>query len=84
VHPLVQRVNWLRAKARVDRWAEELVMVQDQMGNTIRFFKRRSVEWLARAENSWHPGHICYAHQQADMWQGLAEKAITKFGNNAV
>jgi hypothetical protein len=59
-------------------------MVQDQMGNTIRFFKQQHVEWLTRAEKSSNPGHICYACQQADMWEGLAVKAITKFGTNAV
>ena len=83
---LVQRVNWLRAKARVTRWTEQFTIICDQMGNTIRFFRYREKEWLNRAtrRDAQSDGHRAYAYMQADMWAFLAQRAETKFGVNAV
>jgi hypothetical protein len=38
---LVYRVNWLKAKARWNRWEEELSLVQHEMGWTIGWFKHQ-------------------------------------------
>jgi len=77
---LVERVSWLRAKARQDRWEEEVTLVQDQMGNTVRFFEFRQQEWLARASGlPITQGHRCYAYEQADLWGALAQRAKRTF-----
>jgi hypothetical protein len=82
---LVEQVNYLRAKARVDRWNEDRIMIQDQMGNTIRYFQRMEAQWLQRAERTEQQseGHRCYAYQQADIWSSLAQRAVKSFRKNA-
>ncbi|KAG1743586.1 uncharacterized protein EDB91DRAFT_1080989 [Suillus paluster] len=39
------RVNWLKAKARWQRWEEELCLVQHEMGWTLSWFKHEQEEW---------------------------------------
>jgi hypothetical protein len=68
----VYRVNWLRAKARHDRWNEELLIVQHEMKWTILWFKHQIKEWkdrLKRSEKENKPGHIAYAEKQVAMWK---------------
>jgi hypothetical protein len=83
----VYRVNWLRAKARCTRWYEEHIMVKTEMGNTLRFYRKRASEWDKRAEKSDSQGlmgHACYARRQTSMWRALAARADSAFGINAV
>ena len=44
----VYRVSWLQAKARCDRWAEELRLVELEMGWTVNWFKQREKQWMER------------------------------------
>jgi hypothetical protein len=47
----VYRVNWLRAKAakaRFDRWSEELMIVGHEMTWTVAWFEHQKGEWLKR------------------------------------
>jgi hypothetical protein len=55
------------------------------MGNTIRGFTHRTVEWLERAERTEQrtEGHRCYAYQQADIWESLRSRVEKAFRNNA-
>ncbi|KAG2089645.1 hypothetical protein BD769DRAFT_1371923, partial [Suillus cothurnatus] len=39
------KVNWLKAKARWQRWEEELRLVQHKMGWTVSWFKYRMGKW---------------------------------------
>jgi hypothetical protein len=69
---LVYRVNWLRAKARHDRWKEELLIVQHEMKWTISWFKHHMKKWKDRLRKSVEeekPGHIAYAEKQVAMWK---------------
>ena len=69
------------------RWGEELVIVRDEMGNTIRYYEFQKSEWIRRAETSADAeqrGHACYAYKQAAMWEGFAGNARVKFGTDAV
>lgn len=80
-------MNWLRGKARFDRWREEHITVRDEMGNTIRWYERMKRQWERRERESIsakHMGHACYAARKADMWQKLANHARKQFGNDAV
>ncbi|GBE79978.1 hypothetical protein SCP_0211800 [Sparassis crispa] len=61
------RVNWLRARARYERWREERVLVHSEMAWTIATFKRnaeRWAHWLEMTDPSWR-GHVCYAARQS-------------------
>lgn len=78
----VYRVNWLRAKARVERWSEESKFVPNEMRWTFNFYRKRRQEWEERArksEEAGRIGHACYAWEQEDMWDQLAQDAKESF-----
>ena len=62
---LVYRVNWLRAKARYDRWGEEIKTLKDEMIWTLLFFNFQRKEWEKRATMTKQGGHKAYALRQA-------------------
>ena len=69
---LVYRVNWLRAKARRDRWNEELLIIKHEMKWTILWFEHQMKEWqgrLGRGVEEKKPGHVAYAEKQVAMWK---------------
>jgi hypothetical protein len=70
----VYRVNWLRAKARFNRWEEEVNIVQHEMEWTVRWFEYQYHVWDGRAEESMEKGqagHASYAWKQQEMWNKL-------------
>ena len=72
---LVYRVNWLRAKARVDQWQEELVLVKHEMRLWLKNQAKLWGERLKR-ENSFLPnGHKAYATKQQKLWNAFQRKA---------
>jgi hypothetical protein len=75
----VERVHWLRAKARLDRWTEELCKVQNEMCWTVLGFYSRAVQWETWAEEAVEAGPSAYASKQRALWTSLAEQAKTKF-----
>lgn len=63
----VYRVNWLRAKARRDRWSEEKVLLESEIQWTHLFFVRQADTWLKRSHEA--PPHLQhYALTQRHMW----------------
>ena len=77
------RVNWLRAKARRDRWAEEKVLLHHEIQWTRNSFEYMKKKWMDRATTG-PPRLAFYAYQQAETWRrftDLANTALTKFGN---
>ena len=67
----VYRVNWLRAKNRHDRWAEDLDQLRHEMTWTLLFFDFQRVLWEGRAlisEGIEEQGHQAYALKQSDLW----------------
>lgn len=76
---LVYRVNWLKAKARYDRWSEELKLVQHEMCWTVWWFQKQESEWRARADESIKNGHRAYAEKQASMWAEFAAEGMKSF-----
>ena len=78
----VYRVNWLRAKARSDRWEEELITVQHEMRWTVLWFQDQLKKWKERVERSnqeHKPGHSAYAEKQVDMWLMFVGQAEQSF-----
>ena len=71
---------WLRAYARKNRWAEEVVLVQFEMECAVRFFARRAADWKKWAAlRPELPGHVAYALRQAAMWEGIRDHAEGAF-----
>lgn len=78
----VYRVNWLRAKARYDRWDEELKLVKNEMNWVVWWFEHRRLVWEERSKKSVtlnQPGHRVYACKQIDLWQWFENHARRKF-----
>jgi hypothetical protein len=79
----VYRVNWLRAKARVDRWREEQILVKNEMQWTLLWFQNQAKLWRERSEreDSDLPlGHKSYAIKQQKLWNAFQKKAEERFG----
>ena len=45
-------MNWLREKARAERWREELILVQYELRWTRAFFQYHSAKWVGRKVSS--------------------------------
>ncbi|KAG2028676.1 hypothetical protein BDR03DRAFT_813922, partial [Suillus americanus] len=73
------RVNWLKAKARYDRWNEELTLVQHEMFWTVSWFRTQEARWRARADESTKDGHKAYAEKQASMWAEFSAEGLKNF-----
>ncbi|EAU81208.2 hypothetical protein CC1G_09452 [Coprinopsis cinerea okayama7 len=76
----IYRVNWLRAKSRVERWREEFILLSSEMEWVVNFFLYKEEEchgWASVTKNS--PGHYAYAKRQADMWRLMAVHAREAF-----
>jgi hypothetical protein len=64
------QINWLRTKARFNRYNEELCTVKDEMCWTLLYFETQRSTWTDRASRSEnHLGHKAYALKQAAMWE---------------
>ena len=75
----VYRVNWLRAKARMDRWKEEVTLVQNETGWMHLWLEYHRKIWEGRAKESEQEGlkgHACYAWKQVRMWERMANEAM--------
>lgn len=80
--PLVYRVHWLRARARYERWREEMDLTSHEMLWTVNFFdfkSRQWKEWADTAYNNDRPGHYYYANRQYSLWLSMADHAVQAF-----
>ncbi|TFY54792.1 hypothetical protein EVJ58_g8650 [Rhodofomes roseus] len=62
----LHRVNWLRQKARHDRWDEQVSLVKEEMKRTIRSFDFHAARWNGLVHGSL--GHRSYAMRQQAHW----------------
>jgi hypothetical protein len=72
---VVRRVHWLRARAQLMRWQEEVTLITYEMHWAVRFFSRKSQIWANAGDKSGLPlkaGHAAYADRQNDMWKQIA------------
>lgn len=79
---VVYRVNWLRAKARHERWIEELELVKSEMMWSKLFFEHRAKLWelwCKDVDEAEKPGHVCYANRQMAMWQAFGSQAAVAY-----
>ena len=72
----VYHMHWLWAKARKNRWNEEVVLLESEMGWTHKFFQSKADECDAvkkKAEEKGDHGLDCYAAWQNDLYNRLAD-----------
>jgi len=74
-------VNWLRARAKQHRWAEELALTKNEMEWVTRFFLFKSKQWRQWGENmvSTSTGQTAYKEKQMAMWEEMGEQAYSQF-----
>jgi hypothetical protein len=69
----------LKARARYERWQEELEIVKREMVWTTLWFKHQEEEWERRYKTYPEPGLRAYAAKQKDIWKRFRENAEEKF-----
>jgi hypothetical protein len=76
---LVNRVNWLCAKARHQRWDEEITIVKNEMIWTRLWFQHQMQVWEERRKvacMSMSQGHQVYAAKQVWVWSCFLDDAM--------
>lgn len=74
------RVEWSKARARMMRWKEELMLIQEEMRRVIAYHEWKANWWHKRGVMPRHDnpdissGISGYAHKQADISTRLAEE----------
>ena len=86
----VYRVNYLKAKARRNRWEEERMILKKEQVWTVSFFERQVHIWEARGESAtqvggWNSeGLTAYSKKQMKMWLRLKLHAEEEFSKIAL
>ncbi|KAI6041972.1 hypothetical protein EDC04DRAFT_2601277 [Pisolithus marmoratus] len=75
----VYRINWLKARARRDRWKEEVSLVRHEMLWTGLWLEYHKKMWEKRALQLTEPGKEGYAKKQMGLWSDFASKARLMF-----
>ncbi|KAF8811081.1 hypothetical protein BYT27DRAFT_7221743 [Phlegmacium glaucopus] len=72
-----RRVHWLRARAQLMRWQEEVTLTRHEMQWTVAFFAYNSRKWDVQSGST--TGAITYAKHKQAMWLQLAVRADQTF-----
>jgi hypothetical protein len=76
---LAVRVEWSKAKARRDRWVEEVKVLREEMKRVLRMLRTIQGEWRARVESrtevdpQLRAGLAAYAQRQVYLHRRVAE-----------
>lgn len=73
------RIEYTKAKARVSRWHEEILLVVEEMRRTVAFLQWKARWWQSltvehHVRTDIHRGLIAYRHRQEAQLLGLAEQ----------
>ena len=73
------RVEWTTAFARLERWSEEVELLQEEMRRVVAFLEWKSLDWLAKMDaragdvsSDVQSGLRAYAQKQAAIFHNLA------------
>jgi hypothetical protein len=75
----VERVMWLRAKARHERWKEEVMIVENEMTWIKLWFQHQIEVWEDRKKRSTTSGHRVFAAKQVGVWKTFLSDASRSF-----
>lgn len=73
------RVEWAKMRARAERWAEEVLLLTEEMRRVIAWFDAKSLWWLNQRSRRLDvspetaAGLTAYALKQSVMYQDLAK-----------
>lgn len=73
------RVEWAKSKARADRWAEEVILLREEMRRVIQYFHWKANWWVSQGglrtdvSTDIQLGLIAYASKQATMYRCMAK-----------
>jgi hypothetical protein len=73
------RVEWCKARARAERWHEEVILLDEEMRRSVEYFRWRSQVWTARSASTvgtnaeTNAGLNAYGLQQAWMFSTMAK-----------
>lgn len=73
-------VEWAKARARMMRWKEELMLVQEEMRRVVAYHKWKADWWRERGSTRHHADQVIssgisgYAYKQADISMHMAEQ----------
>jgi hypothetical protein len=74
------RTEWAQTRARMCRWNEELLIIQEEMRRVLAYFEWRSSWWLEQGnrrtglESSVQSGVMAYAHKQSSLCLRMAAR----------
>ena len=74
------RAEWAQTRARMCRWDEELLIIQEEMRRVLAFFEWKSTWWLEQGnqrqglKSSIESGVVAYAHKQANICLSMATR----------
>jgi len=76
-------VHWVRARARLHRWEEEITRTQNEMHWVTNYFIYRQRQWITWKTSipDLHAGHEAYAERQSAMWADLGRQAHRLFAD---
>lgn len=76
--PTAVRVEWAKAKARAERWTEEVLLVNEEMRRTIAYCRWQSAWWKSQVGERQNispelvDGMAAYAFEHADLEERFA------------
>lgn len=80
------RVEWAKAKARADRWEEEVVLLDEEMRRILEFCRWRASWWESQIlqrdlppDTPLSDGMLAYAHQQAALEREISANWVLKW-----
>ena len=82
------RVEWAKAKARADRWEEEVVLLDEEMRRTLEFCSWKAAWWesqiiqrepLLPSDGPLMDGLRAYAYKQAALEREISDKWALKW-----
>lgn len=79
------RVEWAKAKARADRWHEEVLLVTEEMHRTICFMEWKATWWLEQSASRpdaplyVQRGIAAYAAKQAAVCRSIARSFANRW-----
>ncbi|KAJ3516504.1 hypothetical protein NMY22_g14191 [Coprinellus aureogranulatus] len=89
-----RKIEWAKTRARSHRYQEEVLIVEEEMQRTLRFFQWKEDQWRLRApvmeldarQNGTAPpssehaeGLRAYSERQASIWKGMRLSCLKKW-----
>ncbi len=83
-HQIALRLEWLNSRARAQRWAEECLLLQEEMQRVLRALKYEAEQWKKRAEMSiegTNGGARAFALRQASLRMAMHDNCAQSWSS---